>query len=124
MKPVATGLSLRQVMKALKENRIVNFMMDQNAGKYGVNNEFLGRAASTPRGAAVVAWKTGAAVIPGYIIRTSPWRHRITILPEVEVVNSSQEDITINTNHFSEYIERMVLTAPEQWMWMHHRWGR
>lgn len=125
MKPVATGFSLRQVMKALKENRVVNFMMDQNAGKYGVKNEFLGRAASTPRGAAAVARKTGATVIPGYIIRVGPWRHRITILPEVEVINDHQEeDIVSNTNRFSGYIEEMVLTAPEQWMWMHHRWGK
>jgi len=126
MRPVATGFSLRHVVKALKENRLVNFMMDQNARKNGVKNEFLGRPASTPRGAAVIALKTGAAVVPIYITRTGPWRHRIVIQPQVEVVDTKREaeDIVYNTNAFSKIIEEMVMTAPEQWMWMHHRWGR
>src|SRR5690554_965925 len=126
MRPVATGFSLRHVVKALKENRLVNFMMDQNARKYGVKNVFLGRPASTPRGAAVLALKTGAAVVPIYITRTGHWHHRIVIQPQVEVVatNRRAEDIINNTNIFSRLVEEMVMAAPEQWMWMHHRWGR
>lgn len=130
MEPVTTGFSLRQVLKALTRNRMVNLMMDRNAGKFGVNNLFLGRPASTPRGAAVIALKAGAPVIPAYILRRSPWRHRITILPPVEVISGKQgkcfldKCIVENTNRFSRIVEEMILTAPDQWLWMHHRWGR
>jgi len=124
MKPLPVGFTLREIIRALNHNEVVIFLMDQHAGRGGVRTEFLGREASVHRGPALVALKTGVPVLPVHITRTTPRRHRIKILPPVEIIKTGnkQEDIRENTERFCEIIGQKILEAPEQWLWMHRRW--
>ncbi len=53
----------RKVLRALRAGRIVTHLADQDAGRTGVFVEFLGRPASTPKGPALYAWKSGAPLV-------------------------------------------------------------
>jgi KDO2-lipid IV(A) lauroyltransferase len=51
-------------------------------------------------------------------------RHRITVLPVIEVVKTGDrlESVRENTQRFTATIEAMVRRHPGQWNWIHRRW--
>ena len=85
---------------------------------------FLGKPASTPIGAALMAQKTGAAVVPVYISMQSDHSQLLRVHPEVPIDRTGdEEEILIrNTQRISDTTEKAILENPEQWVWMHERW--
>jgi len=112
-----------KIAEHLKRNRLVAFMVDQDAGKRGVRNVFVGHPASTPRGAAVYALRTGAPVMLAMGLREGT-RFRI-VFEEVKLpadAGLSEEGITKAMQAMTSILESWVRKYPGQYMWMHHRW--
>jgi Kdo2-lipid IVA lauroyltransferase/acyltransferase len=112
-------------LKALKQNRIVAFVADQDAGKNGIFIDFLGRPASTAQGPArfAVACKSPVMIFIG--VREKNGKLKIIITPELEfdyIKKNSHENIYNNTKKWSEKIEESIKKYPEQYFWMHRRW--
>jgi KDO2-lipid IV(A) lauroyltransferase len=115
----------RDVINALRQGDCVGILLDQNmASRDGVFVEFFGRPACTSNGLALIARRTGAPVIPAFIVREADGRHRIIIERPVELMKSRdiERDVHVNTGRCTAVIERMVRAYPEQWLWMHRRW--
>lgn len=112
----------RLAIKALRRGRAVAFAADQNAGKAGIFVPFFGRLASTHRGAALFAVKTGAPLFLGTSLRKGNG-YEVTLEP-VEVDRSGElEDVVQRlTVAFTERLEAVVRSAPEQYLWLHRRW--
>ena len=87
--------------------------------------DFLGRGAWTTKMPALLARKTGAAVLPAFIHRTDG-RHKIKIYPQVELSgdNDKENAIKEDTKMFSRYIEEYIKEHPAEWLWIHRRWKR
>jgi Kdo2-lipid IVA lauroyltransferase/acyltransferase len=115
----------RALIQALHDGCCVGILLDQNMAPYdGVFVNFFGRPACTSKGLALIARRTGAPVLPAFIAREADGRHRIMILPPVEL-NHSQDvkaDLLTNTARCTAVIEHMVRRYPGQWLWMHRRW--
>lgn len=112
---------LRDILDALKRGRMVGILLDQNASRSeGVFVPFFGIPASTSRGLAVIALRTGAPVVPIYIRRLAGGRHRVEIGPAIPAPPDG--DVTRYTAAFTQSIEAVVRRDPEQWFWMHDRW--
>jgi KDO2-lipid IV(A) lauroyltransferase len=109
-------------IKALRKGRAVAFAADQNAGKAGIFVPFFGHLASTHRGAALFAVKTGAPLFLGTSLRKGN-RYEVTLQP-VEVDRTGElEDVVYRlTVAFTERLEAVVREAPEQYLWLHRRW--
>jgi KDO2-lipid IV(A) lauroyltransferase len=122
--PKPKNLAIKKVLASLKRGEVLIMPIDQNAGKTGVFVDFFGRPASAPAGPVVFARRTGAPLIPMYIIREGRKRHRLVIEPEVPLVNTGnkEEDLITNTQRLTRIIERYVRKYPFQWWWMHNRW--
>ena len=71
--------SLTGVLRALRRNRIVAMLSDQDAGRSGVFVDFLGLPASTPYGPGRLAARTGAPLLPGVAIRRGGPDHELVI---------------------------------------------
>jgi KDO2-lipid IV(A) lauroyltransferase len=113
-----------QTIKALRENGIVFMLIDQNFGSGGVWVDFFGKLAATPTGTAVFALRTGAAILPMFIVREKTGFHTVYIEPKVpiKVLENNDETLLINTASFSKIIEQWIRRFPEQWGWIHRRW--
>jgi len=114
----------RGVIKALKDNNLVGFISDQDAGKDGIFIDFFNRPASTFIGPAFFSIKTKAPMILFTLIREKDDAHILYIskpLP-VKVSNDEKEDIYYNTKLWSDELEKWVKKYPEQWFWVHRRW--
>jgi KDO2-lipid IV(A) lauroyltransferase len=83
---------------------------------------FFGRPAQTSLGAAEIALNYGAALLPvrGERLGRSS-RFRVVVEPALSVEGRTAEQVTGEIN---ARLESWVRANPEQYFWMHNRWGK
>ena len=114
----------RACLKALRENRVVGFVLDQNRPNgQGVFVQFFGRPACTTPGLAVLASQAQAPVIPAFMTRRSDGSHHLQVLPFLEPP-PDREPATVlrHTQRYTTLIEQAIRAHPDQWLWIHRRW--
>jgi Kdo2-lipid IVA lauroyltransferase/acyltransferase len=115
----ATPVALR----ALRAGRVVAFVADQDARGHGVFVPFFGRPASTHRGPALLALRTGAPVFAGTALRRGAgYAVELTRLAAVPPASDPEEAVRRITAEFTAVLENAARTAPEQYFWFHKRW--
>jgi Kdo2-lipid IVA lauroyltransferase/acyltransferase len=118
--------SARAILSALRKGEAVGILVDLNTVRnQGVFCDFFGIPACSTPGLATLALRTGAAVVPGFLLWDEQTRkHRLHFEPEVEIVNTGnmKEDIYLNTSRFNQIVEEFVRRHPDQWLWVHRRW--
>lgn len=118
------GEGTLKMLRSLKQGKVVMMLIDQDTNKVkNVFVNFFGKRAATPLGAALLAQKTGCAVVP-LAMSLQGSQQVLTILPEIPVVVTGNEeaDIAFNTQNFSNAAEYFIKEYPEQWVWFHERW--
>lgn len=112
------------VLRALRRNECVGLLTDQDAGDGGVFVEFLGLGASTYQGPALFALRTGAPIVPCFIIRSGPERHRVCFETPIEAspTGDEQADILRTTQAYTDVLARYIMDYPDHWFWVHRRW--
>ncbi len=112
------------ILRALRRNECVGLLADQDAGPGGVFVDFLGLPASTYQGPALFAIRTGAPIIPCFIIRSGPERHQVRFECPIETYRSEDEsaDIARVTQAYSDVLARYIMDYPDHWFWVHRRW--
>jgi KDO2-lipid IV(A) lauroyltransferase len=119
--------SLRKMIDILKQNGFLGILLDQRSSRgEGVRVDFFGRPALTNKGLAAVVMRTGAVVLPIFIVRGDTFEHRVICEGPIGVVNTGDQDLDIreNTQRFTAAIERFIRKYPDQWFWFHSRWER
>jgi len=116
----------KAALRALHGHSIVAIPADQNqTRRYGVFVELFGVLASTTPGPSRLAMLSHAPVVPVFLLRDGESdRHRLVVLPPVELVRSGdrEADVVTNTQRCTEVIEDMMRRYPDQWIWFHKRW--
>jgi len=113
--------AVREVLAALRRNRMVGILLDQNATRAeGVFVPFFGSPASTSKGLALLALRTGAPVVPIFLRREPAGRHCMEVGPALPPPADGL--VTTYTTTFNRVLEAAIRRAPEQWLWMHDRW--
>ncbi len=116
----------RGLLTAMHEGGTVGILMDTNmTPPQGVFVRFFGIEACTATGLAHVARKTGAAVLPGFMLwEKAEKRYVLHFGPEVEIphTDSVSDDILRGTELCNDAIESWIRRYPDQWLWIHRRW--
>jgi Kdo2-lipid IVA lauroyltransferase/acyltransferase len=113
----------RHAIRALRGGRIVAFAADQHAGRAGIQVPFFGRPASTYRGPALLAMRTGAPVFLSSTLRMPDGSYELAldqIMPEP--TGDIDADTRRLTAEFALRLEAAVRRNPEQYLWHHRRW--
>jgi KDO2-lipid IV(A) lauroyltransferase len=115
---------LRRILRALQQNSGVAMLIDQHIqAPDGVMVDFFGRPASTTSAVAVLAHRTGAAVIPVFTLPLPDGRYRMVYEHPVDPpADESHEAIRAFTQRCTDVLEMYVRKYPECWLWMHRRW--
>jgi Kdo2-lipid IVA lauroyltransferase/acyltransferase len=118
--------SVREVLKTLKSGGVVGILADLNTSREeGVFCDFFGVGACATAGVATLALRTGAVVLPGYLIWDEKARiHRLHFEPPIETINTGnqKEDVIANTARYVKALESIIRRHPDQWLWIHRRW--
>jgi len=110
----------RELLRTLRSGGALGMLIDQDTRVDGVWVEFFGRPAWTPAGAADIARRFSAAVLPAFIERRPDGSHLATIGAPLDL----PEDPVAATQRMTAEIEAQIRRRPEQWVWMHRRWRR
>jgi len=114
----------RAILSALRSNRILALLIDQDTRGPRVFVPFFGRLAGTPSGAAALALRTGAPVVPAFITRRPGGGHSIRFYPPFPPADPSRDTPESLTAAYTTVIERHIRACPDQWVWWHRRWRR
>jgi KDO2-lipid IV(A) lauroyltransferase len=124
--PIDKRNASRDILKALRNNETIGILVDQNTTRdEGIFVDFFGIPAATTPAIATLALRTGAAVVPGFLIWDADTRkHRLHFDPAVDLISTgdSTRDVLENTRAFNRILENMVRQYPDQWLWIHRRW--
>jgi KDO2-lipid IV(A) lauroyltransferase len=117
------GRAVSETIRALKKNRIVAFLSDQDAHEEGVFTPLFERPASTPRGPAILALRLKAPMVTTVIRRNADGTHRFLIRPlDVKISGDKEKDVYAIISEFNRRLEGYVRENPGQWLWFHRRW--
>jgi KDO2-lipid IV(A) lauroyltransferase len=97
---------------------------DEHGAKRGIRVPFFGRTVMARRGPATLALRSGAPLVPVYLIRGQNSTLTLIVEPEIEIQRSGDvsADIRENTLRITQWLERIVSSYPDQWNWMNFRW--
>jgi KDO2-lipid IV(A) lauroyltransferase len=116
----------RGLISAMRSGDTVGILMDTNmTPPQGLFAPFFGVPACTASGLARVALKTGAAVVPGFLLwEESERQYVLRFSPELALASTgdSEADTADNTARFNTVLEDAIRQYPSQWLWMHRRW--
>ena len=116
----------RGLIAAMRAGRSVGVLMDTNmTPPQGVFVPFFGVLACTASGVARIALKTGASILPGFLLWEEAQRGYVLRFGkklELERTGDAEADALVNTARFTEVLEGFIRAYPDQWLWMHRRW--
>jgi KDO2-lipid IV(A) lauroyltransferase len=111
----------RKLLQVFRGGRALAMLIDQDTGRVeGTWVPFFGRLAWTPVGAAKIALRQRAVVLPVFVERLTDGSHLLRIRPPLQLSTDPQ----VTTARMTEAIEEQIRRRPEQWVWMHRRWRR
>ncbi len=130
---IYSGGALEKMKVALRENKFIGFMVDQNiTGAKGIRADFFGVPAASIRGLAHLVRETGVPVFPFCTYRRPDGTHEVRILEELPYLsanelpeNSKERELReewLNTQQYQYAVEKLIRNHPEQWLWIHRRW--
>ncbi len=122
LKPTST--SIKKSLNCLRRNEIIYIVADEQQRRRGLPVSFFGQTAFTPVGPAIFSVKTGAPILPMFVVRKGELNRTLVIKSPVEIERTTDEkkDIERLTVLFTKVIEEMVRQYPSQWAWLNRRW--
>jgi KDO2-lipid IV(A) lauroyltransferase len=117
--------AVRGVLRSLRRGEAVALLIDQNVrGEGGIFVDFFGVTASTTPALAILAFKSGAPIVPVFSYLDPGGRLRVRycepILPERQ--GQLADDIELLTQRCTGILEDEIRRRPGHWLWMHNRW--
>ena len=116
----------QQSLKQLRGGGIVYFVMDQNPPYTDIMVDFFGYPVPSFKGPVVLSMRTGAVILPGFIVYSHGWRQQLFIdKPFVlETTGDQERDVSHNLGRLMKLFEGYIEQYTEQWWWWHRRWKR
>jgi KDO2-lipid IV(A) lauroyltransferase len=112
------------LLKALKENQLLALVGDRDLAGNGVPVEFFGERTTLPSGAAMLALRTGAALLPLAVYAGPDDWHNGVVYPALDTARrgSVREDVQRLTQELATCFEDFIRRHPEQWHMYQPNW--
>lgn len=121
---IPVGRAGRDSYRMLLRGGMVAILGDRDVTAQGVRMHFFGKPAFFPRGIAVLAVRTGANILPGFVIRQKNGKYKFLFEKPFRAdlsMNSgdSEKDVL---EKWIKIFEKYVVLYPEQWFMYHRVW--
>ncbi len=120
MNVVPHGHAVKQLLLALRRNEFIALLADRD---YSRRNDFAslcGAQACLPRGAAWLAEKTGAVILPGFMLRKEDDTFLLKLYPPVRFGDGMTQDEL--QRKICETLEDAIGGYPHQWFMFERVW--
>jgi phosphatidylinositol dimannoside acyltransferase len=121
--PLGEGAS-SALLRALKANHIAGLVSDRDIVGSGVEVEFFGEKTTLPAGAATMALRTGAPLLPVVVYSGPGNSHTGVVHPPLDTSRQGRmrEDIARVTQDMAKVFENDIRARPEQWHLYQPNW--
>jgi KDO2-lipid IV(A) lauroyltransferase len=118
------GASTARLLAELRAGRAVALVADRDVLGGGLPTDFFGATTPVPTGPAVLALRTGAAVVPVAIYLEPRGRFTVSLFPELDTTRTGdfRADIARLTRDIVASFEVMIRARPEQWHIFQPQW--
>ncbi|MBI3319280.1 MAG: lysophospholipid acyltransferase family protein [Candidatus Omnitrophica bacterium] len=119
--------AMQRSLAVLRQGGLVGIVGDREFGVNGIPVQFFGRQVLMPRGPALLSLRTGAPVVPIFLLRTGRERFQLSCSTPIQPSAgdaraaagesaSSSARVQRLTQHYSTAIEDAVARFPNQWL--------
>jgi KDO2-lipid IV(A) lauroyltransferase len=116
--------ALKELHAVLRRNEIAVVIADEYKNGHGIPVPLFGGIVSARRGPATLALRTGAAIVPAFLVRQAGDGLKLIIEPELELARTDkgQDDVRESILRITRWLERSVSAYPDQWNWTNIQW--
>ena len=120
---IPMGGATKQALRSLRAGHVVGLVADQDARRRGLFVPFFGRPASTFRGPALLALRSGAPVFAAASTRLPDGRYRVRLrrVPVPDAPDPARQEWEL-TAKLAAALEVAIREDPTQYLWHHRRW--
>jgi KDO2-lipid IV(A) lauroyltransferase len=118
--------ALKRAYGALRQNEAVGLVTDRPLPEEeGTLVEFFGQRIAWPTGPAVLALRTGARMVTGYLVRSEDEGYVGEILPAIKVESTGDSDADVQriTQAVVRIQEELIRRYPDQWFMFRRMWA-
>ncbi|MFN0150204.1 MAG: lysophospholipid acyltransferase family protein [bacterium] len=114
----------RDAIAVLRRGEMLGTLMDLHTRGDAIRVPFLGRPSRVPAGPVRLALRTGAALVPMWIVRGSAGRYSAEVLDPIDLgaSGSREADVERGVRRAAAVLSEIILARPAEWLWMHNRW--
>jgi KDO2-lipid IV(A) lauroyltransferase len=114
-----------QIRRRLADNRIVAMLMDRHVDRDRVAVQFFGRRAYFLRTPALLAYMTGAPLLPCSVVRLPSGRFRVRPGTPIEVSHDVDRDTAVQqaAQAFADQLEACIRETPHCWYQFYPYWA-
>src|SRR4030042_3381745 len=108
-------LAAQQSLRQLRGGGIGYIIIDQNPPYPDITVDFFGYPVPSFKGPVVLAMRTGAAILPAFIVYENGWRHKLMIEKpfQLETTDDQERDIAHNLSRLMKLAEGYIERYPE-----------
>lgn len=121
--PIESGV--REMLAALRRGETLALLVDRPVGLEGVLVTFFGRHTRVPGGAATLAIRTGAPIVPAIMVRHPTGRGYLACVSEPiypEARSAGPLAVQRTTQRVMDWLEATVRQYPDQWYMFRRMW--
>jgi KDO2-lipid IV(A) lauroyltransferase len=107
--------NLREIYTVLRKGEILGVVVDWGYRADGIPVKLFDAWTTLPAGAATLAAKTGAWIVPVALRRTSAGRFRMELDQPIVVASLEPAELQRGTQAVADALARTIAKAPEQW---------
>lgn len=117
--PVGSGAA--EYISVLKKNQIIGLVGDRLTSDAGIEVKFFNKQALVPRGPAVLSLRTGAPIVPSFMIRTP--KDKFDFIYEEPIDPANFRNVEDVTRRIISILERYIREYPSQWFLFYKIWA-
>lgn len=123
---IPVGASTREYLNVLKEKQLIALAGDRLTSGGGIKVDFMNRPTTVPRGPALLSLRTGAPILPAFMIRTA--EDKFKLIFEAPIYSNGLKKNLAEAEHLLTQkviaiIESYVKKYPEQWFIFYNVWA-
>lgn len=124
MKVIPLGRAVKECLNVFKNNGIVALAGDRDFTEKGLSLDFFGKPTFLPVGPAAFALKTGAVIVPGFMLRNSDDSFTLRFEQPIEPLSSNNNDNDLKElmTRSKTIIEGYIRRYPGQWFMFMRFW--
>jgi KDO2-lipid IV(A) lauroyltransferase len=124
VKVIPLGRAVKTCLDILRKNELLALVGDRDFSEKGIVLDFFGKPSLFPEGPAAFSLKTGASILPGFMLRNEDDTFTLRIEKPIEFTPSGnhKKDVTEIILRYKIIFEDYIRKYPDQWYMFRKFW--